>query len=145
MDQAVADTRIELIRTRIEPRWSDMDAVGHINSLEYLGYMQECRVKWLLEMDLSYSESTPVLVNLHGEFKAELNYPDSLDVVMYGKAPGRSSFMSEYELWSRGHAHSDNEGNTETLCATGYAKLVWIDIERRRPTDLPEIIRTRLQ
>jgi len=147
MDQIVADTRIELIRSRIEPRWSDMDAIGHINSLEYLGYMQECRVKWLLEMDLSYSESTPVLLNLHGEFKAELSYPDSVDVVMYGKAPGRSSFMTEYELWSRGQANSDNNNkdNSETLCATGYAKLVWIDIERRLPTDLPEVIRTRLQ
>lgn len=141
MDQAVADTRVELIRSRIEPRWSDMDAVGHINSLEYLAYMQECRVKWLLEMKLSYEETTPVLVNLHGEFKAELIYPNIVEVMMYGNKPGRTSFMTEYEVWSR----SQNDKNTDTLCATGYAKLVWIDVKTRRPANLPKAISSRLQ
>lgn len=139
--QVVASPAVELLRVHLEPRWSDMDAVGHINSLEYLGYMQECRVKWLLEMELSYTESTPVLANLQGEFKAELVYPNSVEVVMYGKEVGRSSFISEYEVWARG----DVDSNADMLCATGHAKLVWIDIKSRRPAALPECIRTRLQ
>lgn len=140
MEQAIEDTRVELIRSRIEPRWSDMDAVGHINSLEYLGYMQECRVKWLMEMKLSYKQTTPVLANLYGEFKAELIYPNNVEVLMYGKKPGRSSFLTEYEVWSR----DQTDSNSDTLCATGYAKLVWIDIDSRRPSALPESVRTRL-
>ena len=140
MDQAITDNRVELIRSRIEPRWSDMDAVGHINSLEYLGYMQECRVKWLLEMKLSYDQTSPVLANLYGEFKAELIYPNSVEVRMYGKQPGRSSFSTEYEVWSIDKA----DNSSETLCATGCAKLVWIDIKTRRPASLPESIRARL-
>ena len=140
MKQAIADTRVELICSQIEPRWSDMDAVGHINSLEYLGYMQECRVKWLMEMKLSYEQTTPVLANLYGEFKAELIYPNSLKVLMYGKQPENSSFLTEYEVWSRGKTDSSND----TLCATGYAKLVWIDIKSRRPSALPESVRSRI-
>ncbi len=125
------------MRTRIEPRWGDMDALGHINSLEYLAYMQECRVQWLINMKLSSAEVTPVLVNLHGEFKAEVLYPNTIEVVMYGSEPGRSSFLTEYEVWAK--------GDPDYLCATGYAKMVCIDSNKRCPIPLPEAIRTRLQ
>jgi acyl-CoA thioester hydrolase len=133
----ISGNAIELIRSEIEPRWSDMDALGHINSLEYLAYMQECRVQWLIKMNLSFDEVTPVLVNLHGEFKAEVVYPNRVEVVMYGLEPGRSSFLTEYEVWAKGDPHY--------LCATGYAKLVWIDSKHRRPVALPDLIRTQLQ
>ena len=141
MKQAIADTRVELICSQIEPRWSDMDALGHINSLEYLGYMQECRVRWLMEMALSYEDTAPVLVNLYGEFKEELIYPGSLKVLMYGKQPGHSSFLTEYEVWSGGQ---QTDGGSDTLCATGSAKLVWIDIKNRRPAALPDSVRSRV-
>lgn len=133
----ISTNAIELMRTRIEPRWGDMDALGHINSLEYLAYMQECRVQWLMEMELSFDEVTPVLVNLHGEFKAELVYPNTVEVVMYGTEPGRSSFITEYVVWAK--------SKPDYLCATGYAKMVWIDSKQRRPAPLPETLRAKLQ
>ncbi len=128
---------VELMRTQIEPRWGDMDALGHINSLEYLAYMQECRVQWLIAVDISFNETIPVLVNLHGEFKAELVYPNTVEVVMYGSEPGRSSFLSEYEVWAK--------GDPDYLCATGYAKMVWIDSKKRRLVPLPDTIRSKFQ
>jgi len=136
-ENSIAGHAIELMRTRIEPRWSDMDSLGHINSLQYLAYMQECRVQWILNMKLSFDEATPVLVNLHGEFRAEVIYPNTVEVVMYGSEPGRSSFLTSYEVWAK--------GDPDYLCATGYAKLVWIDSNSRKPAALPETIRNRLQ
>lgn len=134
---SISSDAIELKRTHIEPRWGDMDALGHINSLEYLAYMQECRVQWLMDMNLSFDEVTPVLVNLHGEFKAEVVYPNTVEVVMYGSKPGRSSFLSEYEVWAK--------GEKDYLCATGYAKMVWIDSNKRNSVALPKSLRSRLQ
>ena len=134
--KGISENAIELMRTQIEPRWGDMDALGHINSLEYLAYMQECRVQWIMEMKLSFEEATPVLANLHGEFKAELIYPNTVEVVMYGSEPGRSSFLSEYEVWAK--------GDSDYICATGFAKIVWIDSKQRRPVSLPDTLRAKL-
>ncbi len=136
-ENSISTNAIELMRLQIEPRWGDMDALGHINSMEYLGYMQECRVQWLMKMKLSFDEVTPVLVNLHGEFKAELVYPNTVEVVMYGSEPGRSSFLSEYEVWAK--------GDSDFICATGFAKMVWIDSKQRRPVSLPESLRTKFK
>ncbi len=136
-EYSISTNAIELMRTIIEPRWGDMDALGHINSLEYLNYMQECRVQWLINMKLSFDKVTPVLANLHGEFKAEVVYPNAVEVVMYGSEPGRSSFLTEYEVWAK--------GEPDYLCATGYAKLVWIDSNKRCPVSLPDSLRSKLQ
>ena len=32
---------------RIEIRWSDMDAFGHVNNAVYATYLEECRDEWL--------------------------------------------------------------------------------------------------
>jgi acyl-CoA thioester hydrolase len=32
---------------RVEIRWSDVDAVGHVNNAVYATYLEECRDEWL--------------------------------------------------------------------------------------------------
>ena len=32
---------------RLEIRWSDLDAFGHVNNAVYLAYLEECRDEWL--------------------------------------------------------------------------------------------------
>ncbi len=87
-------------------------------------------------IELSFEDVTPALANLHGEFKAELIYPNTVEVVMYGSEPGRSSFLSEYEVWAK--------GDSDYICATGFARIVWIDSKQRRPSSLPDTLRDKL-
>ena len=132
----VAEKPVELHRMSLTPRWDDMDALGHINSLAYLAYMQECRVQWLAGLTLSHNKIMPVIVNIQADYIQELVYPVTLEIIMYGSEPGNSSFLTTYEIWAK---------NQETfLSATGYAKLVWIDIEKRKAVRLDESVRKLL-
>ncbi len=31
----------------INVRWSDMDAIGHVNNARYFTYMEQVRIEWL--------------------------------------------------------------------------------------------------
>ncbi|HSR62624.1 MAG TPA: thioesterase family protein [Gammaproteobacteria bacterium] len=130
------ESRVELRRMEIPTRFSDVDAQGHINNLAYLEYMQECRVQWFLDLDVRDEYGT-VVVNTHIEYLQELFYPGSVTVIMTGSDPGRSSFMSHFEIWA-----PDENG---TLSARGYAKMVFIDPEKRKSVPLPDIVRNKLK
>lgn len=126
---------VELWHMEIPTRFSDMDAQCHINNLAYLEYIQECRVQWFLSLGLEKQYGT-VVVNTNIEYLQELFYPDPVTVIMTGSDPGRSSLMTQYEIWS-----PDSNGN---LAARGSAKIVFIDPEKRKSTPLPGIVKEKL-
>ena len=37
----------------IDMRWSDMDALGHLNNVNYFRYLEQVRVEWLDSLGLS--------------------------------------------------------------------------------------------
>ena len=127
---------VELWRMEIETRWSDMDAQDHINNLAYLEYMQECRVNWFTSLKLDESfESVVVSINI--EYLQELLYPAPVTVIMTGSDPGRSSFMSHYEIWTN--------NIRKILFARGDAKIVFIDSQKRRSVSMPLSVKDKLE
>ena len=114
-------------------KWSDMDAQGHINNLEHVRYMEECRVQWLRQLVLDSKQYIPVVVSLQAEYLKELVYPGDVIVFMYGSSMGRSSFMTHYEIVG---------GENEQLISRGNAKIVILDGQERRPVSVPDEVRT---
>jgi acyl-CoA thioester hydrolase len=98
----VEDTgpRREVHRTRIEMRWGDMDALGHLNNAIYFRYFEQSRAEWLRASELTLAQRGEglVVVNAWCNFRREVNFPASLEVIMFTGAPGRSSFPTYYEL-----------------------------------------------
>ena len=49
--------------TPMDVRWQDLDAYNHVNNANYLVYLQEARLKWLMNLpDPWYSpEAAPVM------------------------------------------------------------------------------------
>lgn len=125
-----------LHKCSIKLKWSDMDAQGHINNLEYIRYMEECRVQWLQQLVMDKQEYIPVVVSVQAEYLQELVYPGEVTVLMYGSSVGRSSFMTHYEVV---------RGEDEQLVSRGNAKIVVLSASDHRPVSVPNELRALLE
>jgi acyl-CoA thioester hydrolase len=67
---------------RVEIRWSDLDAFGHVHNAAYLVYLEECRDEWL-EAALGGAESSWdfVLARVAIDYRRELRLADEAVVV----------------------------------------------------------------
>ena len=109
-----------------------MDALGHVNNVNYFRYMEQARIEWLYAQAGAggyVGGQGPVIVNASCNFRVPLVYPGFVEVRMWLGDPGRSSVGSFYELWK-----------DDMLYADGAAKIVWIDTTSGRPCPLPEAI-----
>lgn len=124
---------------RIAVRWGDMDAYGHINNTVYFRFFEQARVEWLLQQGFLVSPREPqgpVIVHTDCTFLRPVTYPvEAVDVHIRAGQPGRSSFMSWYELYL-----ADDE--TKTCYARGTAKTVWMDTSTGKSVLLPDWLRT---
>lgn len=128
---AAADVAMKLVHSSFMPvRWGDMDAFGHVNNTVYFRYMEQARIEWMEAcMDITSVTAGPVLINAQCDFLRSLKYPDQIEVRMFISAPGRSSFMTHYQIY--------RVGTENMLCAQGTAKVVWVDTVLEKSAPLP--------
>lgn len=119
----------------IPVRWGDMDAYGHVNNALYMRYLEEARVQLLAELgaEMDGNGLDPVVINVGCTFFKPITYPDTVRIDCYVAEPGRSSFMTYYEVFSA--------SDSESPASEGYAKVVWMDHHTGRSVPLPERIR----
>lgn len=129
----------KLLHTLAIPvRWSDMDALGHVNNATYFTFCEQVRVIWLeangaAETLQAGTTTGPVVINASCTFLRPVVHPATVEVRMYAGAVGRSSLESEYEI--------RDAADPEVLYTTGSAKIVWVDHAVGRSIPLPEHIR----
>ena len=90
-----------MLEKRIEIRWRDVDAYGHVNNAVYLNYLEEARDAWVQEVLGAASGSTWdfVLVRVAIDFKAELTQDDgAVFVTCELERIGRSSVATREEV-----------------------------------------------
>jgi len=119
-------------------RWGDMDAMGHVNNAVYFRYFETVRVEWLHAAfgTVEGVDEGPVVVNAFCTFLKQLKFPGDLLVRHYVANPGRSSFET-YVTMER----TDTPG---VLCASGGAKLVWVNYRAEKSVPLPEQLKALL-
>jgi len=136
----VCTTRVELFRYEMPVRWGDMDALGHVNNTTYFRYLEQARIAWFEHVGVAGGllgeQSGPLIVTAACTFLRPITYPADLGIVVFGAAPGRSSFEMEYEI-------RDAEA-PELLYTTGSSKVVWVDYQRNRGIPIPTNIRALL-
>jgi acyl-CoA thioester hydrolase len=89
-----------MLERRIEIRWRDMDAYGHVNNAVYLNYLEEARDRWVQEVLGRVSDTWDfVLARVEIDFRNELRQDDG-DVVVRCRldAVGRSSIRTREEV-----------------------------------------------
>jgi len=86
---------------RIQIRWRDMDAYGHVNNAVFLNYLEECRDAWVQEVLGSVTDDTWhfVLARVAIDFRNELTQDDGEILVRCRlDSIGRSSLRTKEEI-----------------------------------------------
>lgn len=93
--------------TKVEVRWSDMDAFQHINHARMVTLLEEARIPWLFldERPTVKLRSGCVLADLRVQYKGQLRHEDSpLDVSMWIDRLRAVDFTVGYEVRAAGAA-----------------------------------------
>lgn len=122
-----------------------MDAMGHVNNIMYFRYFEQTRLEWYEQAGYTMPSSKKsdesdsgleegmVIVDNHAEYIKPLVYPMQVAIRMCGHSPGRSSFITTYELTVEGVVYT-----------RGSSKVVWINVATGKSIPLPETLRTML-
>lgn len=88
------------LEKRIEIRWRDMDAYGHVNNAVYLNFLEEARDEWVQRTVGSVSDAWDfVLARVAIDFADELKHDDgSVLVRVTLGGVGRSSIRTREEI-----------------------------------------------
>lgn len=89
-----------MLEKRIQLRWRDMDAYGHVNNAVYLNYLEEARDAWVQQVLGSTTDVWDfVLARVAIDFRGELTQDDGEIIVRCGLARiGRSSLGTREEI-----------------------------------------------
>jgi acyl-CoA thioester hydrolase len=124
----------------LEVRWSDMDALGHVNNAKYVTYFEMCRTNWFssLDSDVSGEKSgvSVVVAHLSIDFKRSVVFPAKLKVELYVDEPGRSSLQTYSKLV--------DVADPEIVYAESKTVIVWVDVKSSKSTSIPESIVAKL-
>jgi acyl-CoA thioester hydrolase len=67
---------------RIEIRWRDLDALGHVNNAVYATYLEECRDEWVIRALGGVGDPWEwVVVRVAIDFRSELTQEDDVVIV----------------------------------------------------------------
>ena len=116
--------------------WGDMDALQHVNNIEYFKYFQAARIAYFekINSDSVFGE-TPIsliLASTQCKFIYPLAYPDSISVGVRVDAMADQYFTMKYAVVSQKH---------QRLAAIGDAKVVMFDYVNNKKTSIPNEIR----
>jgi len=116
--------------------WGDMDALQHVNNIEYFKYFQAARIAYFekINSDSVFGE-TPIsliLASTQCKFIYPLTFPDSVSVGVRVDAMADQYFTMKYAVVSQTH---------QRLAAIGAAKVVMFDYVNNKKTSIPNEIR----
>lgn len=109
---------------RIDVRWGDMDAYGHVNSIIYYQYFEQARAGWFREQNIkedSHNRANQggVVASSHCDYLLPIVYPADITIELYAGDRSKRSFQT----WYRVRATEQ----PETLFALGRCAIVWLD------------------
>jgi acyl-CoA thioester hydrolase len=123
---------------RLQTRWMDNDAYGHVNNVVYYAYFDTAITGFLIKrgvLDYQKSPAFGIAVETHCQFFKELSFPEEIDAGLRVARLGRSSVKYEIALYRK----DDPEA-----AAFGYFVHVYVDRASRRPVPVPDAARALL-
>ena len=132
-DDTAVDPRFRYVH-RLQVRFGDLDALGHVNHATYLTYVEQARTMYakdVLGVDVPYALRF-VIATLRCDFLAPLAFAELVDVGWRLTRLGRSSGHYEFELAAAGR-----------VVGRGDTVIVWADPRAGRSIPLPEELRRR--
>lgn len=121
----------------MQRRWSDLDALGHVNNAQYLVYLEQARVEFLgAAADAGVSRDGIGLLVARNEIDYRMPMPygtEAIGIRTWIDRVGSTSFTFAYEV---------TEG--DAVYARARTVVVCVD-EAGRPTPVPSALRKYLE
>lgn len=121
-------------------RWSDLDALGHVNNAVYLTYFEQARISYfnaLALWDGSINQLGLIMARAVIDYKLPLNASDDVHVFTRAKRLGTKSFDTEQVLVRR-------VGDQLETAATGLITIVVFDYQANQSAPIPQAWRDML-
>ena len=125
-------------KTPIAIRFSDIDAVGHVNNAIYLTYFEEARLKyWSEAIQWNWSESGVIVGRSEVNYLKPILLHDKISCYIRTTRIGNSSFDIMHVL-----VRQTDHG--EEICTTGKTVCISYDYKANKSTPIPLAERTRM-
>lgn len=122
----------------ISTRWMDNDAYGHVNNVVYYSWFDTAVNQWLINngaLDIHAGETIGLVVETQCNYFAPLAFPEPVRIGLRVAHIGSSSVKYELGVFGEG----------DSTVAKGHFVHVYVDAKTRRPTALPEKLKTLLE
>lgn len=119
------------VHRRLQTRWSDNDAYGHMNNTVHYQLFDTAINHWLMEqglLDFRQGEIVGLVVETGCSYFAELAFPQEITAGIAVEKIGNSSVTYRIALFGLG----------ETAAAQGRFTHVYVDRVSRRPVSFPQ-------
>ena len=123
----------------ITTRWADNDAYGHVNNTVYYSWFDTAVNAWLIEaglLDIAAGDPIGLVVETGCRYARPLSYPEPVEIGLAVEKLGRSSVRYRLGVFAKG---------ADEAAAEGHFVHVYVGRESRRPVELPEAWRRRLE
>lgn len=122
----------------ITTRWMDNDVYGHVNNVVYYSYFDTVVNRYLIEsgaLDIAASPVIGLVVETGCRYAKPIAFPEAVTAGLRVARLGSSSVRYEIGLFREGD---------DGAAAEGHFIHVYVDRATRRPTPLPEGLRSAL-
>lgn len=120
--------------TPLTIRFRDLDPLNHVNNAIFSTYYEEARIDFIQQVpELSGQLKNGysfVLANLEISFVRPIEYPADILIGSGIKSLGNSSITSFQAIYT---------ADDKQLASVAEAHGVWFDLNKQRPTRIPEI------
>lgn len=116
-------------------RWSDLDAMGHVNNVVYFRLMEEARVQWFEQLGypVKPANESPILAHASCNFVRAMSHPAVAVIKQSVTKLGRTSVEMELLI--------ERKEEPGLAYATGRTVMVWYDYELQQSKPWPQSIR----
>lgn len=121
--------------TKVETRWRDMDAIGHINHAIYLTYMETSRVELLKNIGFSAltkeTENSAILGGLEINYLMQASHPEVLEVGSFISRVGSKSYDVDSAIYRR---------NSNDLLCFAIFRMIAFNYKTNQTIQIPKNI-----
>ena len=125
--------------TQMNVEWGDMDALQHVNNVEYFKYFQKARIAYFEKNsseDLFVeSRISTILASTECKFIYPLKYPDAISIGARVDSMADQYFTMKYAVISH---------KNQKLVAIGGAKVVMFDYDKNMKASVPQEVKKRI-
>jgi acyl-CoA thioester hydrolase len=120
--------------TRLEVRFRDIDAFGHVNNASFVTYLEQARVRFLIDtLQVDVVQSLPlILAALKVDFRSPIHFGQEVGIGTRVDWIGNTSLSMSHRMTAR----DDTDG--ERIVAEASTVLVAYDYESEEPMRVPD-------